>query len=55
MTADKGRLAIGGIDLGVSRYSKEGMEQHGRDLLEVNEEFRQKRREVLANIKKYKD
>ena len=55
LTADKGRLAIGGLDLGVSRYSKEGMEQHGRDLLEVNEEFRQKRREVLANIKKYKD
>ena len=47
-------IAIGSIDAHVPRYSKEGIARHGELLLNINKEFHQRRREVFANLKKYK-
>ena len=55
LTEDKGKLIMGNVNREVPRYSKEGMAHHGRTLLNVNEELRERKREVIANIKKYKD
>ena len=55
LTADNGKLVMGGLDPAVPRYSKEGMEHHGQALLGVNKEFREKRREIITYLKPYKD
>ncbi len=55
LTAEKGKLAMGVVDQSVPRYSKTGMAEHGQKLLSINDEFRKRRREVITNIKPYKD